>query len=71
MVFGMDMIFLTSKIYWYVDLTSFLVNSMRRETNFVVHSLTRYARYISTHVFWIDDSTPLALKALYFDLVHF
>ena len=44
---------------------------MRRETNFVVHSLTRYARYISAHVFWIDDSPPSALKALYFDLVHF
>ena len=43
---------------------------MRRETNFVTHSLTRYARHISARVLWIEDS-PLALKALYFDLVHF
>ena len=50
------------------DHTWFSVSSVRREANFVAHSLARYARHISDDVFWIEDSTPLAMEAFYFDL---
>ena len=46
------------------DLTWFSASSVRREANFVAHSLARYARHISCDVFWIEDS-PLCLWRLW------
>ena len=40
---------------------------IRRGGNRVAHALAQDARNISEDVFWMEDSTPLALNALYHD----
>ena len=40
---------------------------IRRGGNRVAHALSQHARNISEDVFWIEDSPPLALTALYHD----
>ena len=37
----------------------------------MVHSLTRFAKSISDDVIWIEDPPPLALDALFFDVLKF
>ena len=47
------------------------VNSscIRRGGNHVAHALTYHARSISEDVFWMEDSPPPALNALYHDFL--
>ena len=40
---------------------------IRRGGNRVAHALSQHARNISEDVFWMEDSPPLALTALYHD----
>ena len=53
-----------------VELTWFSISSVKREANTVAHSLPCYAPHIQENVFWIEDSPPPALEALYFDFAH-
>ena len=36
----------------------------------VAHSLVKYAKNIDDIVYWIEDSPPLAVEALYQDSLH-
>ena len=40
---------------------------IRRRGNRVAHALAQHARNISEDVFWIEDSPPPVLNALYHD----
>ena len=40
---------------------------IRRGGNWVAHALAQHARNISEDVFWMEDSPPIALNALYHD----
>ena len=42
-------------------------NCIRRGVNWVAHALAQHARNISEDVFWMEDSPPPALNALYHD----
>ena len=39
----------------------------RRGGNRIAHALAQYARNISDDIFWMEDSPPLAMDALYHD----
>ena len=47
------------------------VKLMIRDANCVAHSLVRYAKTIVDDVFWLEDSPPPALEALYVDSLQF
>lgn len=47
------------------------VTMVKRDANFVAHSLVRYAKNLSNDVIWLEDSLPLALEALYYDSFQF
>ena len=38
--------------------------------NMVAHSLARYAKNISDEMYWLEDSPPPELEALYQDSLH-
>ena len=38
--------------------------------NMVAHSLARYAKNLSDEMYWLEDSPPLAVEALYQDSLH-
>lgn len=42
---------------------------VKRNANTVAHSLARYARLIDEDIFWMKESPPLALEALYLDSI--
>ena len=42
---------------------------IRRTANGVAHSLARFARNLSEDIFWLEDSPPPALEALYLDSI--
>ncbi|XP_075660071.1 uncharacterized protein LOC142629904 [Castanea sativa] len=42
-------------------------NCIRREGNRAAHALAQHARNIFEDVFWMEDSPPLAMNALYQD----
>ncbi|KAK9991883.1 hypothetical protein SO802_026868 [Lithocarpus litseifolius] len=42
-------------------------NPIRREGNTVAHVLAQYARHLDEDLFWIEDSPPPALAALFHD----
>lgn len=43
------------------------VSFVKRSANFVAHSLAKYASQLDNQLVWLEESPPLALKALYFD----
>ena len=43
---------------------------IKRGGNIVAHSLAKYAKNIDDVIYWIEDSPPLAVKALYQDSLH-
>lgn len=47
------------------------VTMVKRDANFVAHSLVRYAKNLSNDVIWLEDSLPSALEALYYDSFQF
>lgn len=47
------------------------VTMVKRDANFVAHSLVRYAKNLSNDVIWLEDSLPPALEALYYDSFQF
>ena len=44
-------------------------NCVKREANSVAHSLARYARIIDGDIFWMEETPPPALVAVYLDSV--
>ena len=46
------------------------VNSIRREGNTVAHGLARFAKYVSEDMYWLEDSPPLVVDELYFDMLN-
>ena len=36
----------------------------------VAHSLARYAKNLSDEMYWLEDSPPLTVEALYQDSLH-
>ena len=38
--------------------------------NMVAHSLARYAKNLSDEMYWLEDSPPLTVEALYQDSLH-
>ena len=46
------------------------ISCIKRGGNMVVHSLAKYAKYISDVVYWLEDSPPPAVEALYQDFLH-
>ena len=44
-------------------------NCVKREANSVAHSLARYARFIDGDIFWMEETPPPALEAVYLDSV--
>ena len=46
------------------------VSCIKRRGNMVAHSLAKYARNIDDVVYWIEDSPPPAMEALYQDSLH-
>ena len=38
--------------------------------NMVAHSLARYAKNLSNEMYWLEDSPPPAVEALYQDSLH-
>ena len=47
------------------------VKLVKRDANCVAHSLARYAKTKVDEVFWLEDSPPPALEALYVDSLQF
>lgn len=47
------------------------VTMVKRDANFVAHSLVRYAKNLANDVIWLEDSLPPALEALYYDSLQF
>ena len=47
------------------------VKLVKRDANCVAISLARYAKTTVDDVFWLEDSPPPALEALYFDSLQF
>ena len=43
------------------------INCVKRGGNMVAHSIARHARTISDEMYWMEDSPPLAMDALYQD----
>lgn len=43
------------------------VRWVNRSANLVAHSLTQAAKYVVDDVIWLEDTSPLALEALYHD----
>ena len=48
---------------------SLTVGCVKRGANVVAHSLARFAAQLDSEIIWLEDSPPLALKALYLDCV--
>ncbi|XP_065628321.1 uncharacterized protein LOC136067029 [Quercus suber] len=46
------------------------INCIKKGGNMVAHSLARHARNISDEMYWLEDSPPLAMDALYQDFLH-
>ena len=46
------------------------ISCIKREGNMVAHSLAKYAKHISDVVYWVEDSPPPAVEALYQDSLH-
>ena len=46
------------------------ISCVRREGNKVAHILAQYARNIADELYWIKDSTPLVIEALYQDCLN-
>ena len=46
------------------------VNSVKREGNEVANVLARHAKNVVDEVFWLEDSPPPAVSALYFDSIN-
>ena len=46
------------------------VNSIKREGNEVANVLARHAKNVVDEVFWLEDSPPPAVSALYFDSIN-
>ena len=46
------------------------VNSIRREGNKVAHALARYAKIVFDDMYWLEDSSPLVVDDLYFDIMN-
>ena len=44
-------------------------SKIKREGNKVVHVLAQHVRHLDFDLFWLEDSPPLALEALYQDLI--
>ena len=44
-------------------------SKIRRGGNKVAHVLAQHARHLDYDLYWLDDSPPLALDALYQDLI--
>ena len=45
------------------------INSVKREGNEVANVLARHAKNVVDEVFWIEDSPPLTISALYHDSI--
>ena len=46
------------------------ISCIKRGGNMVAHSLAKYAKNISDVVYWLEDSPPPAVEALYQDSLH-
>ena len=46
------------------------VNNIRKEGNKVAHVLARYVKNISDDMYWLEDSPPLVVDDLYFDIMN-
>ena len=46
------------------------INCIKRGGNMVAHSLARHARAISDEMYWMKDSPPPAVDALYQEILH-
>ena len=46
------------------------ISCIKRGGNMVAHSLAKYAKNITDVVYWIDDSPPPAVEALYQNSLH-
>ena len=46
------------------------ISCIKRGGNMVAHSIARHARTISDEMYWMEDSPPLAMDALYQDFLH-
>ena len=44
-------------------------SSVKREANSVAHSLAKYTRSIDEDIFWVEETPPPALEALYLDYI--
>ena len=45
-------------------------NWVKRGGNMVAHSLAKHARNLLEDLYWIEDTPPLAVNALYCDSLH-
>ena len=46
------------------------ISCIKRGGNIIAHSLAKYAKNIDDVIYWIEDSPPLTVKALYQDSLH-
>ena len=52
------------------DMQNVYVISIRREGNKVAHALARYAKIVFDDMYWLEDSSPLVVDDLYFDIMN-
>ena len=64
-------------IYIYKDICAYLngmqhvsISCIKRGGNMVAHSLAKYAKNITDIIYWVEDSPPPAVEALYQDSLH-
>ena len=46
------------------------ISCIKRGGNMVAHSLAKYAKNITDVIYWVEDSPPPAVEALYQDSLH-